>query len=159
MTDTVEQTAPKKYELTDETTTSWDGRTLHRIRALVAIASIGVAAGDLGGFIETETNLEQSGNAWVYGDARVFGDAWVSLSIHVGWFSNVGSENGTLTYFRTKDGGIYTDHVCFDGTLDEFESAVKKRHGDTQIGKEYALLIEFIRLRATSWQDVEQEAA
>lgn len=31
---TVEQNAPvKKYELTDETTKSWDGRTLHRIRA------------------------------------------------------------------------------------------------------------------------------
>ena len=152
MTDT-EQTAPKKYELTDETTTSWDGRTLHRIRALVAIASIGVAAGDLGGFIETETNLVQSGNAWVSGDAQV------SLSIHVGWFSHVGSENGTLTYFRTKDGGIYTDRGCFDGTLDEFENAVKKRHGDTQIGKEYALLIEFIRLRASSWKQADAEAA
>ncbi|MFT8333284.1 MAG: hypothetical protein ABF627_07115, partial [Acetobacter malorum] len=71
------QTAPKKYELTDETTKSWDGRTLRRIRALVAIASIGVSVGDLGGFIETEGNLDQSGNAWVYGDARVSGDAWV----------------------------------------------------------------------------------
>ncbi|WP_199798633.1 hypothetical protein, partial [Acetobacter pasteurianus] len=75
-TQTVEQKAPaKKYELTDETTRSWDGRTLHRIRALVAIASIGVAAGELGGFIEAETNLEQSGNAWVSGDAEVFGNA------------------------------------------------------------------------------------
>ncbi|WP_199798636.1 hypothetical protein, partial [Acetobacter pasteurianus] len=72
---------------------------------------------------------------------------------------HVGSENGTLTYFRTKDGGIYTNRGCFDGTLDEFESAVKERHGDNQSGKEYALLIEFIRLRTSSWRPVEQEAA
>ena len=80
----VEQKTPtKKYELTDETAKSWDGRTLHRIRALVTIASIGVSAGDLGGFIEAEINLEHCGNAWVFDDAQVFGnarvfnDAWV----------------------------------------------------------------------------------
>ena len=41
----------KKYELTDETKIV-NGVTLYRIRALVAIAAIGVAAGDLGGWIE-----------------------------------------------------------------------------------------------------------
>lgn len=159
------QTAPKKYELTDETTKSWDGRTLRRIRALVAIASIGVSVGDLGGFIETEGNLDQSGNAWVYGDARVSGDAWVfgdarvSLSIHVGWFSSVGSEGGTLTYFCQKDGSVYTNRGCFSGTLDEFESAVARRHGNSQIGQEYGLLIQFIRLRASAWEVPQQEAA
>lgn len=147
------QMAPKKYELTDETTKSWDGRTLRRIRALVAIASMGVSAGDLGGFIEFEGNLDQSGNAWVFGNAQV------SLSIHVGWFSSVGSEGGTLTYFRQKDGGVYTNRGCFSGTLDEFEGAVKKRHGDSGIGQEYGLLIQFIRLRASAWEVAQQEAA
>ena len=67
----------KKYELTDETKVV-NGVTLHRIRALVAIAAIGVAAGDLGGWIEREENLSQvSGNAWVYGNAQVSGNAWV----------------------------------------------------------------------------------
>jgi hypothetical protein len=38
-----------------------------------------VTPGDLGGYIESENNLDQfSGDAWVYGDAQVFGDAWVS---------------------------------------------------------------------------------
>ena len=66
----------KKYELTSETIT-YRGRTLHRIRALVAIASIGVSTGDFGGYVEAENNLAQFGDAWVFGDARVFGDAWV----------------------------------------------------------------------------------
>ena len=69
--------AKKKYELTDETMVV-GGVTLHRIRALVAIAAIGVAAGDLGGWIEREENLEQVfGNAWVSGDAQVYGYARV----------------------------------------------------------------------------------
>ena len=66
-----------KYEFTGETK-DWLGTTLHRIRALVAIASLGVRAGDLGGWIEKEFNLSQVyGNAWVSGDARVYGNARV----------------------------------------------------------------------------------
>ena len=64
----------KKYELTDETMNN-GLVALHRIKALVAFAD--VAAGDLGGWIESERNLAQSGDAWVYGNARVSGNAWV----------------------------------------------------------------------------------
>ena len=67
----------KKYELTDEFIETLSGKKLYRIRALVAFGS--VVAGQLGGFIESEKNLDQSlyGNAWVYGDARVYGNARV----------------------------------------------------------------------------------
>ena len=67
----------KKYELTDEFIEHWSGRKLYRIRALVAFGA--VVAGQLGGFVESEKNLDQSlyGDAWVYGDARVYGDAQV----------------------------------------------------------------------------------
>ena len=61
------------------------GRTLKRIRALVAIAALGVVHGDTGGYVESEKNLSQvygdawvSGDAKVYGNAQVSGDAWVS---------------------------------------------------------------------------------
>ena len=64
----------KKFELTTETKVVF-GITLHRIRALVAFGS--VEAGELGGWIEKEENLSADGNAWVYGDARVYGNAWV----------------------------------------------------------------------------------
>ena len=78
----------KKYELTDETK-EIGGITLHRIRALRNIPRYGVKSGDLGGWIEAESNLSQDGDAWVsddarvygnakvYGNARVCGDAWV----------------------------------------------------------------------------------
>ena len=73
----------KKYELTDEFIEIWSGKKLYRIRALAAFGA--VVAGQLGGFVESERNLDQSlscnawvcGNALVYGDARVYGDAEV----------------------------------------------------------------------------------
>jgi hypothetical protein len=47
-----------KYELTDETKVFY-GVTLHRIRALTAIG-LTVAAGQLGGWVESEKNLDLS---------------------------------------------------------------------------------------------------
>src|SRR3990167_977957 len=64
----------KKYTLTKEKKVQF-GITLFRIKANVAFGII--AKGELGGWIEKEDNLDQSGNAWVYGDARVYGNAWV----------------------------------------------------------------------------------
>jgi len=58
------------------------GRTVKRIRALVAI-SYSCSAGSLGGYIESEKSLDTSGNAWVSGDAQVYGNAWVSGNAQV----------------------------------------------------------------------------
>jgi len=70
----------KSYEFTGETKILNNEITLKRIRAIRDIGT-DVKAGDLGGWIEKESNL--SDNAWVfedaevYGNARVYGDAWV----------------------------------------------------------------------------------
>ena len=68
----------KKYELTDEFIELLGGKKLYRIRALVTFGA--VVAGQLGGFVESEKNLNQSlsGNAWVSGNSRVYGNARVS---------------------------------------------------------------------------------
>ncbi|MDO9676174.1 polymer-forming cytoskeletal protein [Glaesserella parasuis] len=70
-----EQTTQKKYELLKDDTVEHFGRTLYRIKALITFGLVG--AGQLGGYIETEKNLDHSGNAWVYDNARVCGDACV----------------------------------------------------------------------------------
>lgn len=62
-----------KYELTDET----NGSGLRRIRALRDIPRCGVEEGDLGGWVESEGNLTQEGDCWVFGNAQVFDDAQV----------------------------------------------------------------------------------
>ena len=63
-----------KYELTDETI-KFSGKTLYRIKALKSFGK--VKAGDLGGYIQSENNLSQDGNAWVSVNAKVFGEAMV----------------------------------------------------------------------------------
>lgn len=65
----------KKFELTAGFMTM-DGVKLSRVRALRAFEN--VKKGDLGGYVEKEENLDQSGAAWVSGDAQVFGNAQVS---------------------------------------------------------------------------------
>ena len=57
----------KKYELSD-ITMEFEGRTLYRIRALKNFSD--VKAGDLGGWVETEYNLSQEGNCWIYNEAK-----------------------------------------------------------------------------------------
>ncbi|WP_208433221.1 hypothetical protein [Bartonella taylorii] len=59
----------KKFALTNETRV-FGNHTLYRIQALKDFAD--VKAGDLGGFIEKESNLSHDGNCWVYDDALVF---------------------------------------------------------------------------------------
>ena len=70
-----------KYEFTGETKV-FPRHTLRRIRALVAVGK-DVRPGDLGGWIESEDNLAQDGDAWVYDEAKVFGRALVRGSARV----------------------------------------------------------------------------
>ena len=58
----------RKFELTSETKVAF-GRTLYRIRALISF--VNVEAGDLGGWIEKEEDLDQYDNAWEIGRAHV----------------------------------------------------------------------------------------
>lgn len=64
----------KKYKLTEETL-EIDGHVLHRIIALRDFGE--VKKGDLGGFIEKESNLAHDWNCWIYNDAVVRDDAMV----------------------------------------------------------------------------------
>ena len=70
----------KIWEFTGETKIHL-GTTLKRIRASVGLelkCGVVIVKGELGGWIEKESNL--SGNAWVSGNAKVYGDALVKSS-------------------------------------------------------------------------------
>ena len=102
----------KKYELTDECICTPSGKKLYRIRALKDFGE--VHKGDLGGFVESEENLDHDGFAWVscegkvYDHARVvndgrigasgevFGHALVAGKAYVGGHSRV-YENAIIT--------------------------------------------------------------
>ncbi len=81
------------------------------------------------------------GNAWVCGNAYVCGDAMIDEDGLIFWASKVGSENGTLTVYNTKSGGLGVTRGCFHGSVEEFLAASKAKHDDTT-HREYRLLIE-----------------
>ena len=91
-----------KYEFTGETKLYF-GITLKRIRATAAIEKFNVAAGDLGGWTEDEKNLDQSGDAWVFGDAQVYGNARVSGDAWV--FGNARVSGGAQVYGGARVSG------------------------------------------------------
>jgi len=63
-----------KYELT-KNFIEHNGKKLYQIKALKNFGY--VRAGDLGGYIEKESNLSQEGYCWVYDEAKVYGYAKV----------------------------------------------------------------------------------
>ena len=145
----------KKYELTEETVTVY-GKTLYRIRAVRDFGS--VKTGEFGGYIEKEENLSHFGNAWISGDARVFGDARVSGNARV--FGNaevfntrhffvqgpIGSRDGYVTFYRTKDDTVEVRCGCFSGSLQEFVNQVEETHGGSRYEKEYKLAAELAKV-------------
>ena len=64
----------EKYILTNETE-NFNNHILHRIKALKDFGD--VKKGDLGGWVENESNLSQEGDCWVYDDAAVYSEAKV----------------------------------------------------------------------------------
>jgi len=93
------------------------------------------------------------GKARVYGDASVYGDAWVGGDAFVYGneaiftITNIGSRNGTTTFFNRKDGKIGVKCGCFCGDIDEFAAAVKKTHGDNKFAKQYEAAIQLAQMK------------
>ena len=141
----------KKFELTNEFVTNMFGTKLFRIRALVEFGD--VEAGELGGYVEKESNLGHDDNAWVYGDAQVSGDARVSGNARVcgngdyAYAHGFGSVNRTTTFFRLKDGGVGVRCGCFYGTLAQFRDKIRETHGETKKAQEYLMLADLMELR------------
>lgn len=88
-----------------------------------------------------------SGNVYLRGQTYLRGTANVKAPKDVIHLIGVGSEYAHLTAFRTADGGVSVVRGCFFGTLDEFELAVAKKHGNNQFGVEYRALIIMLHVR------------
>lgn len=143
----------KKFELTAESKINAFGKKLFRIKALISFGS--VEEGETGGWVEKEENVNQSGNAWVFGNAevsgnaRVFGNAEVSGNARV--FDNAdyatihgfGTQFRTTTFFRCKDKQVKVSCGCFYGTIPEFREQVKNtRKG--KIAEEYLMIADLM---------------
>ena len=170
-----------KYKILEGQYVEVCGKKLYRVQALKDFD--GVKAGDTGGYIESESNLSQYDNAWVYDDAQVYGNAWVSGDAQVygnawvsgdarvygnarvcgnAWVSGtrhylnlgpIGSRDGYTTIYRDKNKKAIVVCGCFLGSLDKFERAVHKTHAGANYEAEYMVLIQLARLREKEWLD------
>ena len=102
--------------------------------------------------------VQVAGNAWVYGNAKVYGDARVSGNAWV--YGNaevfntrhffvqgpIGSRDGYVTFYRTKDDTVEVRCGCFSGSLQEFVNQVEETHGGSRYEKEYKLAAELAKV-------------
>ena len=138
----------KKFEFTGETKTIslfFRTATLHRIRAIAEFGLVKI--GDLGGWIEKEENLSHEGKAWVWGNAKVCGDAEVFSASHVLVIGAIGSRDDFTTFFRDKDNEITVKCGCFLGKIDKFLEKVTQTHGDSKYALVYRAAVEVARLQ------------
>ena len=103
-------------------------------------------------------DAEVSGTARVFGTAQVCGNAWVcgnaevSGSRHVLTVGPIGSEDQTLTLFRTETGyGVSVGCWHPDGaTLDDLTAEVQRRAPDH--ADEYEAAMALCRVRIAEWE-------
>lgn len=134
-----------KYKILEGQYIEVCGKKLYRIQALKDFAR--AKAGDIGGYIEKEFNLSQSNDAWVSGDAWVYGTR------HYLNLGPIGSRSRYTTIYRDKSKKAIVVCGCFLGSLDEFERAVHEKHAGTKYCDEYIALIQMARLREKEWLD------
>ena len=104
----------KKYKLTDEII-DFEGCKLHRIEALKDFSN--VKKGDKGGFVESEYNLSQMDNCWVYDDARVYGCGVVRANAIICGNAEVYDDA------RVYGGGAVRNNAIICGNAEVFGSA------------------------------------
>lgn len=82
-----------------------------------------------------------TGTAVIFGEASIKGrtnisrpDEWIS-------FSNVGTDNATLTVYKTTDGELECTRGCFTGTLNQFRERSARVHSE-HMQKEYELMLQ-----------------
>ena len=140
----------KKYEFTGKIKTIF-GIEFKQIRAIISFGC--VVAGEIGGWIEKEENLSQSGNAWVSGNARVSGNASVSGNADVKKdddymvIGGAGRYNRFTTFFKCRDKTIKVVCGCFFGTIIEFRAKVKETHKGNKHEKVYLAMADMAELQ------------
>ena len=130
----------KKYKLTEEII-NVDGRTLYRIEALKDFND--VKKGDKGGFVESDNNLTQSGDCWIYDDAKVYGNAKVidnaTVESSAKIFDNAIISGSATVYGQSKvygDATVLGNSIVFGNTKvcgDAIVSGNTEIYGDAVI--------------------------
>lgn len=120
----------KKYEFIGEPF-CWEGVELRRIRALADIPGTSVKAGDVGGFLQSESNLSHQGSCWVYDEAKVYNEAVVKDDASVrddATVSDTAGIEGNATIYELAS--VYGDASIRDNAKIYGSASV---HGETDV--------------------------
>lgn len=122
-----------KYKILYNTATEFNGRTIYRIEALKDFGD--VKAGDLGGYVESESNLSDEGDCWIYDDAIVcnYGivkdNAKVYNKAKIMDYARVIHEAKVYGHARLVDGAFVAEHAQVYGhALIELASVMGDAH-------------------------------
>ena len=107
------------FKLTEETKVNKAGVKLHRIMA--TRDSLHAKAGQLGGFVERESNL--IGEAWVDNYAEVWGEALVFCHAYVGGLACVYGKARVLDNARVYGKAHIGDYACVDKDARVYDNA------------------------------------
>ena len=135
----------KKFELTDKFIINVFGIKLFQIKCTKSFKY--AQKGDLGGYVEKEGNLDQENDAWVYGNARVSGDANIKNNNEHCGFDGFGSCNRHTHAYLTKEKKVEITCGCFRGSIEEFEKKVEETHSGTIYEKQYKAIINVIKIK------------
>ena len=113
----------KKYEITEKTFVNPQGTTLHRIRAIKTFDTIlkTVKEGDLGGWIEEESNLSQEGNCWIFDNGSVYGKSMLLENALVG--DRVKVSNKSII----RGTALIVEHALVDNSIIESDSLINNK--------------------------------
>ena len=104
----------------------------------------------VGGNVEVRDNAKVCNNAIVFGRAVVCNNAKIRENAYIEnnndflCIGQIGSRNDYTTFYLDQDKNIHVSCGCFNGTIDKFEKAVEKTHGDNKYGKQYKIAIETV---------------
>ncbi|MFS1663334.1 hypothetical protein [Streptococcus sp. zg-JUN1979] len=151
----------KKYELLKDDYIKLYGTILYRIRALKDFAD--VKKGDLGGYIESGRNLSQFDESWVYGNAKVWGNAevygdaevWGNAEVYgdaeVYGYAEVSSSDDYIIFKNNWSSGRFFTYTksnkmwrvgCFYGTG---RALIEKAYADSELsGKCYEAYVKLV---------------
>ena len=138
----------KKYELTSETKVI-NGVKLHRIKALKSFGR--VEKGELGGWIESEKNLSQDEDAWVFDNAKVEDKSKVRGNATISGNATVRGKEDFIVFKNWWSSGRYFTWTrsnnkwevgCFYGSGEEL---IAKAYKDSaKSGREYERVVKYV---------------
>ena len=151
---------------------------------IIAVSNFkGVEIGDRGGWIESENNLSQYGNAWVrdnshvyagalvygvacvsdnarvcgnthvYGDAHIYDDAWVRGDADIILLGKLGNNRRLITCFPDKNRKMKISCGCFLGGIEDFEKSVRVKYGNDP-NTDYMLILPLLRKKELEWNNM-----